>query len=159
MNYLYEALEKPARLYIKQCPHCGLKYFGKSVRNDIANYQGSGKKVGSHLKKHNVLPIHLWNSNWYYDTSITKFALKFSRINKIVESDLWANMIEETGIDDSSFDYINKNGLNTYEGKPDLDRWKLANLAQPKMLMLLKTDEEFASRFRKKRLIRCEKTL
>jgi hypothetical protein len=23
MTYLYEALDKPTRLYIKQCPHCG----------------------------------------------------------------------------------------------------------------------------------------
>ena len=147
MTYLYEALEKPTRLYIKQCSHCGLKYFGKSVRNDITKYHGSGKRWQQHLKKHKSSPIHLWNSDWYYDTSITKFALKFSRINKIVESDSWANLIEETGIGDT-FDYINKNGLNTYEGKPDLDRWKLANLAQPKLLMLLKTDQEFLSRFK-----------
>ena len=27
-TYLFESLKTPARLYIKQCPHCGLKYFG-----------------------------------------------------------------------------------------------------------------------------------
>jgi hypothetical protein len=147
MNYLYEALDKPTRLYIKQCPHCGLKYFGKTVSQNIESYRGSGKKWQIHLKKHEVEPIHLWNSDWYYDTSITRFALKFSIINKIVESDKWANLIEETGIGDS-FEYINKNRLNIYEGKSDLDRWKLKNLALPKLTILHKTDEEFVNRFK-----------
>lgn len=99
MTYLYEELKAPVRLYIKQCPHCGLKYFGKTISQDIENYTGSGKRWKSHLKKHGIEPIHLWNSDWYYDTSITRFALRFSRMNKIVESDLWANLKEEDGID------------------------------------------------------------
>jgi hypothetical protein len=99
MNYLYEALEKPARLYIKQCPHCGKKYFGKSIRNDIENYTGSGLYWKRHLKKHKVNPIHLWNSDWYYDTSISRFATKFSGINRISESSNWANMKPENGRD------------------------------------------------------------
>lgn len=98
MNYLYEALEKPTRLYIKQCPHCGLKYFGKTVKKEIEKYQGSGVHWSRHLKKHNVEPKHLWNSDWYYDTSITRFALRFSKLNKIVESDSWANATDETGL-------------------------------------------------------------
>lgn len=99
MNYLYEELKAPTRLYIKQCPHCGLKYFGKSIKEDIRSYAGSGKHWIRHLKKHKVSPIHLWNSNWYYNTSITKFALRFSRMNKIVSSLEWANLIEENGLD------------------------------------------------------------
>lgn len=99
MTYLYEALEKPTRLYIKQCPHCGLKYFGKSVREDIETYSGSGKRWTRHLAKHKVGPIHLWNSDWYYDTYITRFAIRFSRLNKIVKNRQWANLKEEDGID------------------------------------------------------------
>ena len=98
MNYLYEALDKPARLYIKQCPHCGLKYFGKSIKEDIEKYEGSGRVWSRHLKKYGVNPIHLWNSDWYYDTSIIRFATKFSNLNKIVESKKWANLIIENGI-------------------------------------------------------------
>lgn len=98
MNYLYEAIQ-PTRLYIKQCPHCGLKYFGKTTNNKIEKYPGSGKVWSRHLKKHRVKPVHLWSSDWYYDTSITRFALKFSRINKIVESKFWANIKDETGLD------------------------------------------------------------
>lgn len=99
MNYLYEALEKPTRLYIKQCPHCGLKYFGKTISKDIEKYPGSGKVWKRHLKKHKVIPVHLWSSDWYYDTSIKRFALKFSRINKIIESKTWANIKDEDGLD------------------------------------------------------------
>lgn len=98
MKYLYEALDKPARLYIKQCPHCGLKYFGKTVVENIEQYQGSGARWRRHLEKHRVEPVHLWNSDWYYDKSISRFALKFSRINQIVESTKWANLAEENGI-------------------------------------------------------------
>lgn len=98
MNYLYESI-KPTRLYIKQCPHCELKYFGKSNSQNIVSYRGSGTRWRRHLNKHKVEPIHLWNSDWYYDTSIKRFALKFSRINKIVKSDEWANLKEEDGLD------------------------------------------------------------
>jgi hypothetical protein len=98
MNYLYEALDKPTRLYIKQCPHCGLKYFGKTVVENIEQYKGSGTRWRRHLEKHGVEPVHLWNSDWYYDKSISRFALKFSRINRIVESNKWANLAEENGI-------------------------------------------------------------
>jgi SOS response regulatory protein OraA/RecX len=97
MKYLYKALPKPARLYIKQCPHCGLKYFGKSERENIHEYKGSGVRWSRHLAKHNVEPVHLWNSDWYYDTSISRFATKFSNINKVVERDQWANLAIENG--------------------------------------------------------------
>lgn len=146
MDYLYETIQ-PTRLYIKQCPHCELKYFGKSTTQNIEKYPGSGKVWTRHLKKHKVKPVHLWSSDWYYDTSIIRFALKFSRINKIVESKKWANLKDENGID-GNFDHINKNGLNVYEGKEELDKWKFVNLATPKRLELLKTDFEFLEIFR-----------
>jgi hypothetical protein len=107
MTYLFEAI-KPTRLYIKQCPHCGLKYFGKYTNDDIFSYEGSGVEWQKHLKEHNVEPIHLWNSDWYYDKSIKRFATKFSKINKIVESDLWANKKIENGLD-GGWDHINQN--------------------------------------------------
>lgn len=106
MKYLYEALEKPTRLYIKQCPHCQLKYFGKSTAENIETYPGSGARWKNHLKKYGVKPIHLWSSNWYYNTSIIRFAIKFSRINKIVSSPIWANLKEENGLE-GGFDHLN----------------------------------------------------
>lgn len=99
MEYLYESLDRPTRLYIKKCSHCDLKYFGKTSADNIKNYPGSGLYWSNHLKKHNSVSIHLWNSDWYYDTSICRFALKFSSINRIVESDSWANVKNENGLD------------------------------------------------------------
>jgi hypothetical protein len=131
MNYLYEALEKPTRLYIKQCSHCGLKYFGKHAGKNIEKYSGGGKRWNNHLNKHRAKPKHLWNSDWYYDTSISRFAMKFSYINKIVESDKWANLKLEDGID-GGWDYINNNGLN----------------GNSKLLHLIENDLEFLSRFK-----------
>lgn len=98
MPYLYEALSKPTMLYIKKCSHCNLKYFGKTSKKNVEYYKGSGKRWNKHLHKHNAISLHLWNSNWYYDTQIMRFALKFSRLNKIVASDIWANLIEEDGL-------------------------------------------------------------
>jgi uncharacterized protein YggL (DUF469 family) len=40
-------------LYVKECPHCGLRYFGKTVRNPF-KYKGSGKYWNNHLRKHHV---------------------------------------------------------------------------------------------------------
>jgi hypothetical protein len=97
MNYLYESIS-PTRLYIKECSHCSMKYFGKTVSKNIESYRGSGKRWTRHLKKHNANSVHVWNSDWYYDTSISRFALKFSRLNRIVESKQWANMKEEDGL-------------------------------------------------------------
>lgn len=102
MTYLYESLKRPTRLYIKQCPHCYMKYFGKTHYENIERYSGSGKRWLNHLKKHQVTPLHLWHSKWYTDTSISRFALLFSRLNKIVESDIWANLKEENGLDGGS---------------------------------------------------------
>jgi hypothetical protein len=98
MDYLYEPI-RPTRLYIKQCSHCDLKYFGKTISENVETYPGSGLKWSVHLAKHDAVSIHLWNSDWYYDTSITRFALKFSKINKIVESKIWANLKDENGLD------------------------------------------------------------
>jgi len=98
MTYVYQPLNKPTRLYIKSCSHCGLKYFGKSIRPNVADYKGSGVRWRRHLANHNAKADHLWNSEWYNDTSIARFATKFSRINKIVTSSKWANLCEEDGL-------------------------------------------------------------
>ena len=112
MNYLYEALPKPTRLYIKRCSHCDLKYFGKYSGKNIEKYTGSGTYWTRHLNKYNANQIHLWNSDWYHNTSIVRFALKFSHINKIRESKHWANQINEDGL--GGWDLVNASGKNIY---------------------------------------------
>lgn len=98
MTYLYEELNAPTRLYIKQCPHCGLKYLGKTVREDLEKYTGSGVRWTRHLEKHKVVPVHIWNSDWFYNTSIVHCALRLSEKLNIVESEEWANAVPEDGM-------------------------------------------------------------
>jgi hypothetical protein len=90
---------KPTYLYIKQHSITGLKYFGKTTK-DPRTYLGSGIKWKSHIKKHGKQFVKtLWISDLYYDTSIKEIALHFSTENNIVESDKWANLIQENGLD------------------------------------------------------------
>jgi uncharacterized protein (DUF427 family) len=125
MKYLYKSIKAPSRLYIKQCSHCNLKYFGKTSSKDIENYKGSGKYWKNHIRKHKSTVMHLWNSNWYYDTSIIRFAIKFSRINKIVASSQWANLIEENGIDGANFgNTIDESAIEKRKNTVNSKEWK-----------------------------------
>ena len=93
-------LIKPTRLSIKQCPHCGLLYFCKTVCENIEKYSGSGVIWIRHLKKHNVKPITLLISEWFFEKDkIIETAKTFSIQNNIVDSSLWANLKIEDGID------------------------------------------------------------
>lgn len=94
-------LKHPTRLQILQHRITKKKYFSKSIKDDdsLEKYYGSGTYWLDHLKVHGEEVDRLWVSDWYYDESITRFALRFSILNKIVESDEWANLILENGID------------------------------------------------------------
>jgi len=86
-------------LYVKQCSHCNLKYFGKTTNNNPKKYRGSGKYWSRHIKSYNstVKTINIWK---FDDIDICNaFALNFSKENNIVESEEWANLILENGID------------------------------------------------------------
>ena len=89
---------KPTRLYIKEL--AGVKYFGKSTVQNVEKYNGSGVIWRKRIKKYGKENIKtLWISDWFYDPhEIQKVALDFSRNNKIVESELWANLWPENGI-------------------------------------------------------------
>jgi hypothetical protein len=69
-----------------------------STKRNIEKYKGSGTYWLRHIKKHNSSVIHLWNSDWYHDTRIVRFATLFSRLNSIVSSRDWANLMEENGL-------------------------------------------------------------
>jgi hypothetical protein len=93
----------PARLYIKEHRTTGLKYFGKSTVEEIDSYKGSGKRWTNHIKVHGPDIITTWVSDWYTNKQkIKSFAVNFSRTNDIVNSDDWANLIEEDGLDGGS---------------------------------------------------------
>lgn len=89
-------------LYVKSCPHCGIKYFGKTIQDPYV-YTGSGKYWLRHLKKHNVKAQTV--EVWTFDNQekCTDFALQFSRDNNIVESNNWANLKPETATDGGTF--------------------------------------------------------
>lgn len=90
---------KPTYLYIKTHNTTGLKYFGKTTKEDPYKYMGSGKYWCRHLKVHgnNVSTEIL---GYFVDEAeCILAATNFSNINMIVESDEWANFRIETGID------------------------------------------------------------
>lgn len=52
-----------------------------------------------HIKKYGYCNVRtIWVSDWYYDSSIIEDALNFSQYHQIVTSTMWANLIEENGI-------------------------------------------------------------
>ena len=85
-------------LYIKQCTHCELKYFGKTTKNPYS-YKGSGKYWLRHLKSHGVKPETLEIYTFDNENEAKTFALMFSEYNCIVESKLWANLKPENALD------------------------------------------------------------
>jgi hypothetical protein len=92
---------KPTYLYIKTHNKTGLKYFGKTTKNNPYKYTGSGFKWINHLKKHgNDVTTEIVG---YYTNQhdCVNAAIEFSKNENIVNSDKWANLIVETGIDES----------------------------------------------------------
>lgn len=84
-------------LYVKQCTHCGLKYFGKTVNNPFS-YIGSGTYWKYHVKKHgiqHIITTHIFEFD--NQNECTKFALNFSHEHDIIESMHWANLCDENG--------------------------------------------------------------
>lgn len=95
------------KLYIKIHNKTGLMYFGKTIKNDVHSYSGSGTRWLNHLNKHGfnytTIVIADLDNN---DNFLIDFALGFSAANNIVESDLWANLKVENG-SDGGFDHWN----------------------------------------------------
>jgi len=95
-------------LYIKTHLETGLKYFGKTTKNP-ENYKGSGKYWKKHLKKHgNYVKTEILNV-FDNEKECTNFALEFSKRNNIVESNKWANLIDENGLDGAPKGNVIKN--------------------------------------------------
>ena len=85
-------------LYIKTHRITGLKYFGKTERDDPFKYKGSGLLWRRHIKKHG----YDIDTEIYFQTESEEEAIReaviFSKVNDIVNSDLWANLTDENGI-------------------------------------------------------------
>lgn len=89
---------KPTWLYIKQHNITGLKYFGKTTRKDPSKYLGSGIRWKNHLRKHGENISTIWTKFFTNKEDLVSFALTFSKENKIVESNEWANLKLEDGL-------------------------------------------------------------
>jgi len=88
----------PTYLYVKTHNKTGLKYFGKTT-GDPFRYRGSGKHWLAHIKKHGY-DVSTEIIGHYTDVDeCAARALQFSKDNRIVESQEWANMIVENGTD------------------------------------------------------------
>lgn len=91
----------PTFLYIKKHNKTGLKYFGRTTSNDPVAYQGSGNYWRRHLKKHGNDVSTLWYQLYNDKEIIQEEALAFSRSHNIIESNEWANLMLEDGINGS----------------------------------------------------------
>lgn len=90
---------KPTWLYVKSCDHCGLRYFGKTVKADPVAYKGSGVEWRQHLKKYAASHTTDWKRLFKKSEVCKRFAIKFSIDNDIIASKLWANLCIENGVD------------------------------------------------------------
>ena len=94
---------KPTALYVKTHNSTGLKYFGKTTRLDcIHTYKGSGVYWRRHLKKHGEDYTTELLGIWQDKERLIAYANKFCEDNKIVESNDWANMVLEEGLQGAS---------------------------------------------------------
>jgi hypothetical protein len=90
---------KKIYLYVKKHQITGLKYFGKTTKKDPYKYKGSGKYWLNHLKKHgNLIDTEIIGVFENVD-ECSKVALDFSIKNNILESNEWANLRLENGLD------------------------------------------------------------
>ena len=92
---------KPTRLYVKQHAITGLKYFGKTVKSNVVGYHGSGKYWKNHIKSHGIEHVKtLWVSEEFVnEDDLREFALLFSEEFDIANSNEWANLKIENGLD------------------------------------------------------------
>lgn len=86
-------------LYIKTHNTTGLKYFGKTTRNNPEKYNGSGIYWKRHIKKYgNDVTTTIFGKFDDIDLCMAT-ALKFSIDNDIINSTKWANLRNENGLD------------------------------------------------------------
>ena len=104
-------------LYIKQCTHCQLKYFGYTKKMNPYEYPGSGKIWKRHIRKHKVNPITLEVFKFQDQKEATAFSLRFSEYNCIVESPLWANLMAENAITGANSEFMSRIQKGKKRGK------------------------------------------
>lgn len=86
---------------IKRHALTGKRYFCKSTVEKYERYKGSGEYWQKHIKKHGTKHVITeWVSEPFTDPNdVEEFALLFSELHDVVNSDTWANMKPENGLD------------------------------------------------------------
>jgi hypothetical protein len=104
----------PTVLLVMEHNITGLKYFCKTTLLDrVRRYKGSGTRWTNHLKVHGT-DVKVGLLGFYVEEERCRNAAKqFSVENNIVESDEWANLVEETGMMGASM----KGERNSFYGK------------------------------------------
>jgi hypothetical protein len=94
-------LFNPTRLMIKRHTKTGLRYFCKTPRKNYLKYLGSGSRWTQHIKKHGIeYVVTDWVSEPFNDPNdIKEFAVLFSEFFDIVNSNDWANLKIEDGLE------------------------------------------------------------
>jgi hypothetical protein len=97
---------KPTYLYIKQHKLTGVKYFGKTTRSEkflLEKYLGSGKKWIDHINKNGTQFVDtIWYRLFETKDELVEFACMFSQHFDITNSNEWANLKLENGLDGGS---------------------------------------------------------
>jgi hypothetical protein len=88
----------PTWLYIKKHNATGMMYLGKTQRNPD-KYFGSGKYWLRHLKSHGRDIVTVWKHLFVDKKDLVEFATFMSKELNIVQSEKWANLKEENGLD------------------------------------------------------------
>jgi hypothetical protein len=90
---------KPTWLIIKQHNITGLKYFCKTIRKNPIAYKGSGLYWVRHLKSHGNDVTTVWSQLFTDIDLLVETAISLSISHDIVNSNNWANLQIENGID------------------------------------------------------------
>jgi len=104
---------KPTYLYVKTHTVTGMKYFGKTCKEDPYTYKGSGTQWKEHLKEYGELFTTEIIGHYSDRTECLNDAVEFSYTHNIIESTNWANLKVECL--DGGWDFVNSKQLNLEE--------------------------------------------
>jgi hypothetical protein len=93
---------QPTWLYIKKHNLTGLMYFGRTTEKDPIKYRGSGTYWKRHIKIHGNDVTTLWVHLYTDKHLIKEEATAFSYSHDIINSNKWANLTIEDGINGSA---------------------------------------------------------
>lgn len=84
-------------LYVKTHNKTGLKYLGKTTKQDPHKYTGSGTRWLNHLKKHGYDYSTIILRECHSNEEIKQWGMYYSSLWNVVENREWANLKPESG--------------------------------------------------------------